>query len=295
MEWRDIGFVLAARRHGESALIVELLTAEHGRHAGLVRGGQTPRRRALAQPGNGLAIVWRGRLPEHLGSFDCELVAANAAKMIDDPDRLAALNAATALLLAALPEREPHPDLYGSFAALLCRLCDPILPSPASGEEKDSGNALPSPAGGRGLGWGHAGGEAAAKSAFDSPCPWAPAYVAWECDLLAALGYGLDLTRCAATGALDDLAYVSPRTGRAVSREAGAPYRDKLLPLPGFLWHDAAAAHPEPRDIVAGLALTRHFLLHHLLLPQGGNLPEARERLAERMRRYAAAGMIAPI
>src|SRR5256885_15862233 len=88
MEWRDIGFVLAARRHGEGALIVELLTAEHGRHAGLVRGGQSPRRRALYQPGNLLAAHWRGRLPEHLGMLECELVQAYAAPLIDDPDRL---------------------------------------------------------------------------------------------------------------------------------------------------------------------------------------------------------------
>src|SRR5947199_5387091 len=109
MEWRDTGFVLATRRHGESALIAELLTREHGRHAGLVRGGQTPRRRALLQPGNAVAAQWRGRLAEHLGTLECELVAAHAARLLDDPDRLAALAAATALLQAALPEREPHP------------------------------------------------------------------------------------------------------------------------------------------------------------------------------------------
>jgi DNA repair protein RecO (recombination protein O) len=240
MEWRDTGFVLNARRHGESGLITELLTAEHGRHAGLVRGGQSPRRRALLQPGNAVAVTWRGRLPEHLGTLDCELVAAHAARLLDDPDRLAALNAATALLLAALPEREPHPDLYEAFAGLL--------------------------------------------AALDSPDLWMPAYVAWECGLLAALGFGLDLARCAVTGTNEDLVYVSPRTGRAVSRESGAPYRDKLLPLPGFLWRDAPA---DPADIVAGLVLTRHFLLHHLLEPQGGRLPEARERLLERMRRAA--------
>src|SRR5881392_3804003 len=108
MEWRDTGFVLAVRRHGESALIAELLTREHGRHAGLVRGGQSP--------------SWRGRLPEHLGSFDCELVEAHAARFLDDPDRLAAVMAATALLLTALPEREPNAELYQSFAALLAAL-----------------------------------------------------------------------------------------------------------------------------------------------------------------------------
>ena len=245
MEWRDVGFVLSARRHGESGLIVELLTAEHGRHAGLVRGGQSPRRRALLQPGNAVAAVWRGRLPEHLGMFETELVEAHAARLLDDPDRLAGLNAATALLLAALPEREPHPDLHEAFSGLL--------------------------------------------DALDSADGWMPAYVAWECGLLAALGFGLDLARCAVTGTNQDLVYVSPRTGRAVSRESGAPYHDKLLPLPGFLWRDAPAG---PGDIVAGLVLTRHFLLHHLLEPQGGRLPEARERLLDRMRRKAISGMI---
>src|SRR5207253_2537782 len=119
MEWRDTGFVLATRRHGESALIVELLTKEHGRHAGLVRGGQTPRRRAVLQPGNNVAASWRGRLPQHLGTLDCELIEAHAARFLDDPDRLAALGSATALLLTALPEREPQGDLYASLAGLL--------------------------------------------------------------------------------------------------------------------------------------------------------------------------------
>src|SRR6266849_9958655 len=98
VEWRDTGFVLNARRHGESALIAELLTQQHGRHAGLVRGGQSPRRRALLQPGNLVAASWRGRLPEHLGQLDCELVRAHAARFLDDPDRLAGLAAAAALL-----------------------------------------------------------------------------------------------------------------------------------------------------------------------------------------------------
>src|ERR1700752_44873 len=109
MEWDDTGFVLAARRHGETALIVELLTAEHGRHAGLVRGGQSPRRRAVLQPGNLVEASWGGRLAEHLGAFECELVEPYAARLIDDPDLLCALTGATALLSLAIPEREPQP------------------------------------------------------------------------------------------------------------------------------------------------------------------------------------------
>src|SRR5258708_13155592 len=88
MEWRDTGFVLAARRHGESGLIVELLTKEHGRHAGLVRGGQSPRRRAVVQPGNSVAASWRGRLPQHLGTLDCELIEPHPPPVPDHPDHL---------------------------------------------------------------------------------------------------------------------------------------------------------------------------------------------------------------
>jgi DNA repair protein RecO (recombination protein O) len=237
MDWRDTGFVLIARRHGENGLIAELLTAEHGRHAGLVRGGQSPKRRALLQPGNLVAAIWRGRLEEHLGAFEIELVRAHAASMIDDADRLAALTSAAALIALALPEREPHGDVYRAFAALI--------------------------------------------EALDSQA-WATGYVAWECTLLAALGYGLDLSVCAATGVNDDLAYVSPRSGRAVSRSAGTPYHEKLLALPAFLWRDASAAGAE---LDAGLTLTGYFLHHHLLAPQGRTLPEARARLAQRLRR----------
>jgi DNA repair protein RecO (recombination protein O) len=242
MDWRDTGFVLTARRHGENGLIVELLTAEHGRHAGLVRGGQSPKRRALLQPGNLVAASWRGRLPEHLGAFEIELLRAHAAGLIDDPDGLAALASAASLIAVALPEREPHGDVFQGLAGLI--------------------------------------------DALDS-ADWAVRYVAWECALLAALGFGLDLQSCAATGVNDDLAYVSPRSGRAVSRSAGQPYHDKLLPLPAFLWRDAPA---EGADIAAGLMLTAHFLHHHLLAPQGRTLPEARARLAERLRRLSGAG-----
>src|SRR5215471_12914160 len=104
MEWHDIGFVVAARRHGESGMIVELLTRDHGRHAGLVRGGQSPKIRAVLQPGNEVSAIWRGRLSEHLGTIACELVRPHAAGLLNDPDRLAGLTAAAALIATALPE-----------------------------------------------------------------------------------------------------------------------------------------------------------------------------------------------
>lgn len=108
----------------------------------------------------------------------------------------------------------------------------------------------------------------------------APAlFVRFELAILAELGFGLDLTACAATGQAHDLAYVSPKSGRAVSAGAGEPYKDKLLPLPGFLIGRGAANRPSERDIAQGFALTRFFLEQHVFEPRGERLPEERSRL----------------
>jgi len=109
---------------------------------------------------------------------------------------------------------------------------------------------------------------------------WAPLYVRWEAGLLDELGFGLDLTRCAATGVTEDLIYVSPRSGRAVSREAGEPYADRLLKLPPFLL-GSQNAEPTSADIFGGLKLTSYFLLDRVLQPHGKDFPQARIRLAD--------------
>ncbi len=111
--------MLSARRHGENSVVVQLLTRGQGRHAGLVRGGQGKRARGLYQPGNLVAAQWSARLAEHLGNYSCELVDAHAARVFDDPARLAALSAAAALAETALPEREPHAACFEGFLALL--------------------------------------------------------------------------------------------------------------------------------------------------------------------------------
>ncbi|HXJ00654.1 MAG TPA: DNA repair protein RecO [Micropepsaceae bacterium] len=109
---------------------------------------------------------------------------------------------------------------------------------------------------------------------------WAPLFVHWEIGLLNELGFGLDLARCAATGLADDLIYVSPRTGRAVSREGGEPYRDRLLALPAFLL-GRQAGEASPGDLLAGLTLTAHFLEQWVLTPHAKTMPEARVRLTD--------------
>ena len=129
MEWYDDGIVLTARKHGESSAIVTLLTREHGRHAGLVRGGMGRRKRGLFQPGNRVRATWRARLAEHLGSYTCEMTAAVAAPFMNDRLRLAGLSAICAVAEAALPERERFEPVYEGMGILLDVLDQNIWPT----------------------------------------------------------------------------------------------------------------------------------------------------------------------
>ncbi len=110
---------------------------------------------------------------------------------------------------------------------------------------------------------------------------WPALYARFELGLLAALGYGLDLSRCAVTGASEGLAWVSPRTGRAATQEAGAPHADVLLRLPPFLLD--AQAELKEGDVADAFALAGFFLERRLFDHKGEGLPEARRRLIERL------------
>lgn len=119
------------------------------------------------------------------------------------------------------------------------------------------------------------------SSALAYPDIWPAVFVRFEAGLLQDLGFGLDLSKCAATGVLDDLIYVSPRTGRAVSRDAGEPYKDKLFPLPPFLLSSQAGL--TEGDVRAGLDLTAHFLEAFVFNPLNRPLPPARMWLVDRL------------
>lgn len=114
---------------------------------------------------------------------------------------------------------------------------------------------------------------------LDDVSVWPALLVRWEMALLDELGFGLDLSECAATGANDQLVYVSPKSGRAVSASAGEPYRDRMLALPQFLTRQRASAVVTNADIVAGLKLTGHFLESRVLSGRGEHLPDARQRV----------------
>ncbi len=122
---------------------------------------------------------------------------------------------------------------------------------------------------------------------LDDADVWPALMVRWEMALLDELGFGLDLNSCASTGAKEDLIYVSPKSGRAVSAEAGEPYKDRMLSLPAFLGKGRQGP-ATPADVLAGLELTGHFLETRVLLPREMVMPQARQRFVELMGRRAA-------
>ena len=119
MQWSDQGVVLSTRRHGETSAIVQILTKDHGRHAGLVRGGSGRKARGVLQPGNEVSATWRARLEDQLGSFTVEMSRPRAALVLDDPLRLAGLVAAAELAEVTLAERQPNPEVFASLTALM--------------------------------------------------------------------------------------------------------------------------------------------------------------------------------
>lgn len=232
MHWSDRALVLGCRALGESGVILEAMTREHGRHLGLVHGGRSRRLGPVLQAGNTLSVTWRARLDEQLGTYVAEEETSRAARLIASSSALLGV-ATMAAHLRLLAERDPHPALFDAAEALLAHLDEPGL-----------GPAL---------------------------------FALFELSLLAEFGFGLDLSSCAATGATEDLIYVSPKSGRAVAREPGAPFHDRLLPLPRFL-REGVEEPPGPAEIGDAFRLTGFFLADHLYAPRNLSLPDERTR-----------------
>jgi DNA repair protein RecO (recombination protein O) len=229
MQWTDEGIVIGVKRHGEASAILELMTREHGRHLGLVRGGFGSRMKPVLQVGNSVSANWRARLDEHLGNYTVEPMRQRASDFFGTSHAIYGVSHLAAMM-RLLPERDPHAGLYSVFEEVLDRLEDPVLAAPLA--------------------------------------------VRFELQLLSELGFGLDLEQCASSGTRADLIYVSPKSSRAVSREAGEPWADKMLRLPAFLRE--RDAQPAGRDLDDGFALTGFFLARHVLEPRGLALSDER-------------------
>jgi DNA repair protein RecO (recombination protein O) len=241
MDWDAPAIVLDARPYGEGDAIATVMTAEHGAHRGLARGGAARGRTAIWQPGNLVHVRWVARLAEQLGSFSAELVHPGAALAMDDALALAMLSATCAVAEGALPEREPHPRVFDGLLHLIAHL--------------PQGAVMLSD------------------------------LIRWETVVLADLGYGLDLTSCAVTGGSAGLAFVSPKTGRAVTAAGAGSWAERLLRLPSFLVGGNDAAWTDWGD---GLRLTGHFLERDAFGHHHRPLPAARRMLYDRVAAQAA-------
>jgi DNA repair protein RecO (recombination protein O) len=232
MEWIDEGIVLGTRKHGEANAILELMTREHGRHLGLVRGGAGSRQRPILQPGNSVRATWRARIDEHLGHYVVEGLNLRAAAFFSHAHTVYGVTYLAALC-RLLPERDPHPQIFADLVLMLDRIGEPA--------------------------------EAAVLVAR------------FELGMLADLGFGLDLAQCAVTGSSSDLVYVSPKSGRAVSRSAGQPWHDRLLRLPAFLCEDDNGRQEvAAEEVAAAFTLTGFFLGRDVFEPRGLPIPDSR-------------------
>lgn len=247
MEWQDEGIVLSASRLGEADAVLEVMSPAHGRVRGFVRGGLGRRNKANLQVGNRLSVKWYARLETNLGRFTIELLHSPLGQMMGEGARISALSAVTAVVSSTLPEREPHASVFEGLEAILNLL-----------EHEDGTAAM-----------------------------WGAALARLEVAVLAELGYGLDLTKCAGTGLSENLAFVSPKTGRAVSLEAGGPYKEKLLPLPAFMT-GGKLADASADDALDGLRLTGYFLERNVWAVHASQQPPARERFIASIRRQSA-------
>ncbi len=244
MEWQDDGIVLSASRFGENDALLEVMTPSHGRARGFVKAGMSRRNKAVLQPGNKLRLNWRARLETNLGRFQIELLHSPLGVLISDSGRMMALAAVCANVQSTMPERQAHAGVFEALAGYIALL-----------EAEDGDVAL-----------------------------WGAALARIELGILAELGYGLDLSCCAATGTVDNLIYVSPKSGRAVSAEAGQPYKGKLLHLPEFMAQ--GSLNDATLECAAqGLALTGFFLDRNVWVVTGKGQPDARERLCSHIAR----------
>jgi DNA repair protein RecO (recombination protein O) len=227
--------------HGEHGLIVRALTADHGLLSGYVRGGRSRVNRPILMPANIIAGQWRARTDSQLASLTAEMLHSRAS-LLSEPLSAAAIDWATALTAATLPEGYPYPLLHSALDGLLSAI------------------------------------EASPRAQS-----WAASLVRYELLILQELGFGLDLSACAVTGALDDLNWVSPKSARAVSDAGAVGYEQRLFALPAFLRSSGGQVPWE--DIFAGLRLTGHFLEVSLLGDRRADIMAARSRLVDRLTR----------
>jgi DNA repair protein RecO (recombination protein O) len=243
-EWNDVGVILSAKKYGEKGLITNILTKTHGRYAGWINNHKTKSILFSVQPGNLVKVFWKSRIIEQMGNFKIEEISSISGKIFDEKLKLQALTSLCALLEKFLPERQNYSEVFEATKAFLNLLAI----------NNDVDNKL-----------------------------WIKGYIKWEIGLLSSIGFSLDLKQCAVTGQKNNLYYVSPKTGKAVSKEGAGKFAPKLLRLPMFLGGAEVIGSNLNEEIIMGLNIATYFFKNKLLLSINDskivNLPHPRDRL----------------
>lgn len=254
MDWTDDAIVLSLRRHGENAAIAELMTRDHGRHMGLVRGSSR-RYGAALQPGSTVRATWRARLEDHLGTWTIEPAKSRAGILLGEASGLAGLTSVCAVASLSLPEREKHSPLYDALEVLadafeITHLWPALYVRWELGLLAELGFGL-------------------------------------ELETCAVTGVSEDLTHVSPrTGRAVCQAEAAPWKGRLLALP------DFLRQQAGRGSINGRAEDMRPHDVLDGMALTGHFLETRVWRPHDRAEPEARQRLTGRLEKLAQTGRI---
>jgi DNA repair protein RecO (recombination protein O) len=250
-EWVDKGIVLSVRKYGEKGLIANVLTEEHGRHLGWLSNRSNNNILSHIQPGNIVSVSWKSRLIEQMGNYKIELISSVSGKMFDDKLKLQALSSLCALIEKILPERQKYQEIYNATLAFINLL---LLDD--------------------NIKMNH----------------WIEGYVKWEIGILSSIGFSLKLNECAVTGTKDNLHFVSPKTGKAVSKEGAGNFAPRLLALPNFLGGVKPVNLNFYHEILLGLKITTYFFENKLLISinndKNNYLPKSRDRFIEMVEKF---------
>ena len=250
-EWVDKGIVLSVRKYGEKGLIANVLTEEHGRHLGWLSNRSNNNMLSHIQPGNIVSVFWKSRLIEQMGNYKIELISSVSGKMFDDKLKLQALSSLCALIEKILPERQKYQEIYNATLAFINLL---LLDD--------------------NIKMNH----------------WIEGYVKWEIGILSSIGFSLKLNECAVTGTKDNLYFVSPKTGKAVSKEGAGNFASRLLALPNFLGGVKTVNLNFYHEILLGLKITTYFFENKLLISinndKNNYLPKSRDRFIEMVEKF---------
>lgn len=238
MKWQDTGIVVSTKKYGESSLILNLFTENHGLHSGLIKFSNSKKTRNMFQVGNICAVEWTGRLEDQLGYYKSEIEKSVSHNIINNSLKIDVLISLSSLLNKLLADRQVHSSLFLNTINFIHYL---------NKNEKY----------------------------------WILKYIRWELKFLSELGFGLDLSKCAVTGSKNDLQFISPKSGRAVSAEGAGEWRNKLFVLPKFFLLDNEYTD-DKSELLKGFKITT-FFLNRYVSSIGLELPDVRDRFTNKL------------